>query len=218
MIEMFAIAVYWHSRTFTHISAKGQPVAVGGPNGATLGRFFSIVGRQLFLSSLLGLKTQAWLLRIKSVHWIEIAATLIGLSILLYALVHASTELKLFILFALGILTLGLLHPVAGSPDRAQWDWMTDPGCGNRYYFFSMLAFLASLIWIASRKPSPLALRSFAVVLLLILPIGVHRDWRYPKFPNYHFRKYAEQFERTPSGTEMTIPIYPEWSMKLTKH
>jgi hypothetical protein len=218
MIEMIAIAANWHSRTFTHINALGQGVPVGGPNGATLGRFFSIVGRQLFLSSLLGLKTQDWLLRLKSIHCIEIAATLIGLSLLLYVLVHATTELKLFILFALGILALGLLHPVAGSPDRAQWDWMTDPGCGNRYYFFPMLAFLASLIWLAGRKASPIALRSFAVVLLLLLPIGIHCDWRYPKFPNYHFRQYAEQFERAPSGTEITIPIYPEWSMKLTKH
>jgi hypothetical protein len=218
IIEALTFIFNSHSRQLAHINMVGQAIIIGGPNGASLGRFFAIVGRQVFVSALLGMKTQNGMMHWRSIHWIEVIATLVGVAMLLYTCRYAVVELKVFILFACGVLTLALISPLAGSPDRAQWDWMTDPGCGNRYYFFPMLAFLASLLWVAGRKASPPALRSFAVVLLLMLPIGIHRDWRYPKFPNYHFRQYAEQFERAPSGTEITIPIYPEWSMKLTKH
>jgi hypothetical protein len=73
------------------------------------------------------------------------------------------------------------------------------------------------LIWIARRKSSPTAPRNLALGLLLLLPIGIWQDWNYPRFVNYHFRRYAAEFERAPSGTEVTIPINPQWSMKLTK-
>jgi hypothetical protein len=217
VIEALTFALNSHSRQFAHINPAGQAIVIGGPNGATFGRFFAIVGRQVFVSALLGMKTQSRMMRWHSIHWIELFATLLGLAVLLYVLRYAATELEVFILFAFGVLTLSLINPLAGTPDRAQWDWLCVPACGNRYYFLPMLAFLSSLIWMATHQTSPVALRSFAIILLLLLPIGIRRDWRYPAFQDYHFPQYAEQFERAPTGTKLSIPINADWLMELTK-
>ncbi len=181
-----------------------------GVNGVDFSRFTAILGRQVFASALLGLNTQNWLLHLNDLHSIEVVATAIGLAFLLYALCAGPIELKLFNLFALAVLALGLVTPLAGPPDRPQWYWLCTPGCGNRYYFLAMLAFFASLFWVASRAGSASALRSlrgFAVALLLLLPIGIYQDWHYPQFGNLHFDEYAVRFEHVSSGTKIVIPI-----------
>ena len=190
------------------------------PNGPTFSRFAAILGRQVFLSSLLGRNTQDWLLQLRYVHLVEGIATVAGLAVLLYALRYGQMELRLFVLIAYAAFALGLVRPLAGLPDRPQWEWLCVPGCGNRYYFLPMLAFLASLLWIASRRASPMALRSIAVALLLLMPIGIYRDWKYPPFSDLHFSQYAAQFEKAPPGTKIVIPINPSahWNLELTKH
>ena len=154
----------------------------------------------------------------ESVHLVELIAAAIGIAVLLYALRCAPTALRLFILYAFVVFAMGLARPLAGPPPAPQWYQLCSPGCGNRYYFLPMVAFLASLLWMASRSASALLIRNLAVALLLLLPIGIYQDWRYPPFVDYHFQKYAEQFEHAPAGTKMTIPINPDWSMELTKH
>ena len=188
------------------------------PNGPTFSRFAAILGRQIILSSLLGRNTQDWLMHLRYAHLLEGIATVVGLSVLVYALRYAQMELKLFVLFAYAVLALALLHPLAGAPDQPQWELLCLPGCGNRYYFLPMLGFLVSLVWIAGRKASSLALRCIAAALLLMLPIGIYRDWKYPPFIDLHFSKYAAQFEQAPAGTHVVIPINPNWNMGLTKH
>ena len=189
------------------------------PNGPTFTRFAAILGRQVFLSSILGINSQEWLMQLRYAHLIEGIATVAGLAVLLYVLRYAQMELKLFVLIAYAVFALSLAHPLAGLPDIPQWERLCVPGCGNRYYFLPMLAFLASLLWIAGRKASPLALRFFAIVLLLFLPIGIYRDWKYPPFTDLHFSQYAAQFEQAPAGTQMVIPINPggAWILPLTK-
>jgi hypothetical protein len=190
------------------------------PNGPTFSRFAAILGRQVFLSSLLGRSTQDWLMQLRYLHLLEGIATVAGLAVLLYALRFGQTELRLFVLFAYAAFALGLARPLAGLPDRPQWEWLCVPGCGNRYYFLPMLAFLACLLWMASRKATPLTIRCFAVALLLSMPIGIYRDWKYPPFNDLHFSQYAAQFEQAPAGTQIVIPINPspDWNLQLTKH
>jgi hypothetical protein len=190
--------------------------------GATFTRFAAIFGRQIFLSSLLGKSSQGWLLELNSLHFVEAIATVAGLAVLLYALRYGPIELKLFILYAYAVLALALLIPLVGTPALPNWELMClPPGIdGERYYFLSMLAFLASLVWIATCKASARALRKFAVALLLLFPIGVYQDWNLPPFEDLDFYYYADQFERAPAGTKIVIPINPDpvWSMELTKH
>jgi hypothetical protein len=149
---------------------------------------------------------------------LEAIATALGITILLYALKYASVELKLFILFSFCVLALSLARPLAGTPDQPQWEWMRFPGTANRYYFLPIMAFVASLLWIADQG-RPQSVRHAGIVLLLLLSLGVRRDWRYPAFTDMHFSEYAAQFQAAPSGTRMVIPINPPpWKLQLTKH
>ena len=189
--------------------------------GATFSRFGAIFGRQVFLSSLLGKNSQVWLLKLHDLHLVEAIATVAGLAVLLYALRYGQIELKLFILFAYTVLALALVSPLVGTPELPNWELMCWPGIdGERYYFLPMLAFLASLMWMATRKTSPRAIRNFAVALLLLLPIGVYQDWNHPPFNDLDFSYKAAEFEQAPPGTTVTFPINPNpvWNMELTKH
>jgi hypothetical protein len=91
------------------------------------------------------------------------------------------------------------------------------PGTSNRYFFMPILAFLAALLWIADSAKHR-AMRFCSMALLLCLPVGIRRDWRYPAFTDMHFHEYASQFQMAPSGTKMVIPINPPpWTMRLIK-
>jgi hypothetical protein len=107
---------------------------------------------------------------------------------------------------------------VAPHNATTQWELLRFPGLGNRYYFFPMIGFLASLIWMAtSASPTKLA-RSSARAILLLVPIGVYRDWQLPKYKEFHFQSYAAQFEQAAPGTTMNIPLNPTgWRMTLVK-
>lgn len=191
------------------------------PNGATVARLINILGGQIFLSSLLGVRTLIQLFgHVRSLPIIDFFAMLVGLAILCYALCRGPAELRLFILFAAAVLVLGLIHPLATTDgDHVQWEQLQIPGCGNRYYFFPMLAFLASLIWMsADSSIHTKAPRYVALALLIFLPSGIFRDWHYRPFEDLHFREIAADFERAPRGTQFVIPLNPGVTMQLKKH
>jgi hypothetical protein len=190
------------------------------PNGANVHRLISILGRQVFLASLVGKNTVLhFALRYseRSCFVLEVIATAVGLAILLYALRYAPAGLKLFVAFSFCILVMSLARPLAGAPNQPQWEWLRFPGTSNRYFFMPILAFLAALLWIADSARHR-AMRFCSVGLLLCMCVGIRRDWRYPAFEDMHFREYASQFRTAPSGTKILIPINPPpWTMKLTK-
>jgi hypothetical protein len=204
----------------TVLLSRSRPVA---PNGASLHLLIRILGGQIFLSPLLGNMTllhMTWRHFPNYVFARETIAFVIGLAILFYALRYAPAELKLFILFGFAVLSLSLARPIPGSLPQPQWELLAFPGHGNRYYFLPSIAFLAALVWIASsasRVP-----RWIAGLLLLFLPLGIVRDWRYPDFVDLHFQEYASKFEQSPPGTKISIPLNPvnaaHWTMELTKH
>ena len=204
VIQGINVLLSWHSRQVA-------------PNGPTLARFISILGRQVFVPSILGLHTASALAPGDTPSILELVATSIGLALLLYVLFRGPVGLKLYILFAFAVFMLCLARPLAGPPERAQWDWLCVPGVGNRYYFLPMLAFLAVLLWIAAGTAAPRMLRYLVVTLLLLMPIGIFQDWLYPPFKDFHFQDYAAQFEHAAPGTPITIPINPDWKMELTK-
>ena len=190
------------------------------PNGADVHRLGSILGRQIFLASLAGKNTVLhFVLRHpeRSCFVLEAVATGVGLSILLYALRYAPSQLKLFITFSFCVLILSLARPLAGTSTQPQWEWLRFPGTSNRYFFMPILAFLVALLWTADSARHRAA-RLCSIGLLLCVPVGIRRDWRYPAFQDMHFREYAARFQTAPPGTKMVIPINPTpWTMKLTK-
>jgi len=187
-----------------------------GTNGASLGRLVSILGRQVFMGCLLGTKTISQLMyhaRILSI--LEMIATVIGVGIVLYALRSGALELRLFILFSALIFAACLAHPLAGGTGY-QWDIMRGAGNFGRYFFFPMLAFLAALLW-SVRTAKARTLRHAALAILLLMPIGIFRDWRYRPFLDMDFKGFAAAFERAAPGTKFVVSINPDWEMYLTK-
>lgn len=193
-------------------------------NGASLLRLGSILGGQVFISGILGVRT--------FIQWhfghasfllaVQLLAAAVGLAITLYALRYAPVELKLLILFAAAVLAMALRHPLASMEAvSGQWELLRIPGFGNRYYFFPMLAFFASLIWMAVKPASTSRLPRFlALGILVLLPIGICRDWKYKPFVDFHFSDYVEVFERATPGTKVLIPtnpIWTTWTMELIK-
>lgn len=192
------------------------------PNGATMDRLLSILGGQVFLSSILGVRTSINLFFNHSPYLfpLEIVALVIGLAITLYAFRRGPAALKVFLAFAAGAFTLALIRPVATTAGgMEQWAKLQVPGVGNRYYFFPMLAFLAALIWMAANAaPGGKFARYAATAVLALLPIGIVRDWRYKPFVDYNFKSFAADFERAAPGTTVSIPINPDWQLVLMKH
>ena len=191
------------------------------PLGVNLERLNGIVGGQLFLSSILGVRTFIQLYffsHLNALPVIESVAAILGALVMLYAVWRGPLELKLFVLFAVAVMALGLARPLASEPQRLQWEALQVPGCGNRYYFFPMVAFLTTLVWIArGLTREARILRYFAFAVLALLPVGVFRDWRYRAFTNYHFPDFVTEFERAAPGTRFVIDINPGMNMQLTK-
>jgi len=192
------------------------------PNGATLARFTGILGGQVFLSSVLGVRTSIQFF-FAHVPWLLVAqsaAMIIGILAVAYAFWRSPFELRLFIFYAFFSLTLALIHPIASfSGALEQWQLLQTPGVANRYYWFPMLAFFASLVWLAVGSASRTKVAKYgALAVLAMLPIGVVRDWKYKPFVDYDFKAYAADFARAKPGTPVSIPINPDWQMVLIKH
>ena len=191
------------------------------PNGAGLLRLVGILGGQVFLSSILGVRTFIRLFFDQSRYLLlaEVVALCLGIGIVAYACCRAPLELRLFLLYAAVALTLALIHPVATYGGTAeQWQQMQTPGVGNRYYFFPMLAFLSALIWSVTRPAATTGVRYIAFAVLLLLPVGIWRDWKYKPFEDLQFKERAAEFDRAVPGTTVVIPINPNWQLVLTKH
>ncbi|MBV9180005.1 MAG: hypothetical protein JO356_01720, partial [Acidobacteria bacterium] len=216
-IQLVSIVRHWNARQVPHRDLWGHLIFNGGPRGASLHYFAAILGRQVFFSSIFGLNAQKWLL-VHYLFFVDLVLCAGGLFFLLYALRNGPAELKFFIAFAGAVFALGVMNPLAGTPDHPQWYWLCYPGCGNRYYFFPMLAFLASLLWLANSKLSACVLRYSATGLLLLLPAGIALDWQYPAFYNLRFQQFAAGFEHAPAGTTFRLPVNPGWLMELKKH
>jgi hypothetical protein len=194
--------------------------------GASAARLVGILGGQIFLSAVAGVRTLASLFFLSSnrqlLFSLEVLAILLGVSIVLLSLRGAPYAAKLFLLFAAGVLLLALSHPIAG-PDLkfSQWEYLQLPGRSSRYYFFPILAFYVALfsLVLAQKQSAGRIFRYIAMAVLLAVPIGVWRDWNYPRYPDLHFNEYAKEFERAKPGTSFTIPIVPVgWQMQIVKH
>jgi hypothetical protein len=186
--------------------------------GATPKLFDRILSGQVFLGALIGQRGYEWFVShygLNSMFALIIA--MIGLAVVINALLKTPIELRLFILFAILIFCSALIAPQV-SDVVPQWQALSTPGWGVRYWFIPMLAFLTILVWMLGRLCSSMS-RVFALLLLSIMAIGIILDWQYPPYTDFHFREYVHKFELSRRGEEVTIPINPPgWSMTLTKH
>ena len=190
-------------------------------NGASFDRFVTILGGQVFVSSLLGLRSFIHLAgQGRDLYALELVAAMVGTAVLAFGVLKGPLGLKLLTLFAVMVFALGLARPLATDAGGLQWVALQVPGCGNRYYYFPMLAFLATLLWmLVSAEHGQRARRLAALFMLVLLPFGVWKDWRYKPFEDLHFRAMAKEFERSAPGTRFSFPLNSGTglTMELTK-
>lgn len=180
--------------------------------GATPSLFVRLLAGQVYLGALLGgtvdhTNRSAGLL---------IIVALLGTAVVLFCLMKARLELKLFVSFAFLVFAVSLRNPMV-SMTQPQWEVLRQ-AAGIRYWFFPMLGFAWALIWCMTSSPS-WVMRILALAGGLLMLAGITRDWEYPAYPDLHFQQYARRFETAAPGTLAIIPIAPAgWSMRLTKH
>jgi hypothetical protein len=187
------------------------------PLGASFGLFLKIIGGHWFVDSIAGDRIYSRL-----ISWslwnasIAFFVSLLGFGLLVFAFVKAKLELRLLIIFAFMIVFSALAFPAISS-DVPQWTAMWTPGIGSRYWLIPIFCFLISLLYLAKNTEfSPV--RYVSIFLLFLSLTGVAADWKYPRFKDLEFQKYATEFENAPIGQEVVIPVNPEpWEMRLVK-
>jgi hypothetical protein len=128
----------------------------------------------------------------------------------------SGTEMRLLVVFSALLFASALVSPIVEPiPGPSAW-WILARSPETHYWFFPCLAFAWSMLWLF-RRSRPL-LKIVAGWLLLLMCIGVIRDWRHRAADDLQFRKYAASFALAPQGTVLTIPVDPPgWHMELIK-
>lgn len=184
--------------------------------GATPALFTRMVGSQIFLGTLLG-RNQISLIPGNGFFVFLLCATAVGTTLIVICLLTSSLEMRLFLLFSGMVLCASLIAPTVQPPSGTSVWGVLAATPGIRYWFFPGLAFAWTLISCYRSRNAPL--RYTAAALLLMMCIGIIRDWRLSPFPEEHLPQYVRLFESAPAGATVTIPLYPEgWTMKLVKH
>jgi hypothetical protein len=184
--------------------------------GADIGLFFQITFRHIFVSPVIG--QGGFHVLTENLGWNAIligTVTLFGAVLAVYTLLTSILELRLFILFSVLIYAAALVSP-AVTPVDGQWSAIAAASTSVRYWFIPGLCVLICLLYLAAKARSSF-IRYSAMAILVFVPYGMIKDWSDPKFQDLNFSKYAEEFEKVPPGKEMSIPINPNWEMKLIK-
>lgn len=188
------------------------------PLGASVTAFFGIFSNQVVLGVLLGQSEYSRFVE----AWPGVAAAptviligLAGIAVLGYAVARGPYALRLFVGYATIVFAATLFS--ASVSGTSQWEALTHPGAGTRYFLFAMLAFVAAMVWMAGQARLPV--RAVGVTLLAAMVVfGIVHDWKHPRLVDYDYPKYVEEYENAPVGTSVEIPINPPgWKIVLVK-
>jgi hypothetical protein len=139
-----------------------------------------------------------------------------GTVLVTICLIKSSVEMRLFLILSAFLFAVSLITPNTGAPQGVTgWELLAEGG-GSRYWFFPTLAFAWTLLWCFHSRIR--LLKIVSAPLLLLMCLGMVRDWRHPAFNDMHFAEYAARFEAAPAGTAFTIPENPAgWTVRLVK-
>lgn len=181
------------------------------PLGASARLLIDLLSGHVFLAAILGFANYTERL----LPILLFLVTILGSGVFAYVLFKTKLEFRLFIIFSLLVFAASLKSPLVSRSDP-QWE-VLDHAYGIRYWFFPMLAFVWSLLWCAQPGQSKWV-RRFAAAMLVLMLIGIAKDWEYPAFSSHDFAQYAQKFDKMPRGETMVFPLYPDgWNMQLVK-
>jgi hypothetical protein len=188
------------------------------PLGASLTGFCRIVAGQIVLPIFQGRnRLEHWGHTSHQVSIVAVVVTVLAITAAAYALLRGPLPLRCFLLFAGTVFAAALVFPM-GSLSGSQWQALSAPESGARYWLIPEAAAIAVLVWMIG-PDRQIWLRATAGVLAITMLLAIVKHWQYWPMPNLHFPTYAMKFEQLSPGATMTIPLNPPgWSMTLIKH
>jgi len=184
--------------------------------GATPALFINMLAGNVYLGTVIGANGLAAHGN-PALFVLSLVIAAIGSFLVAACFLKAPLELKLFLLFSFALLAASAISPNTGVPTaESAWLKLADSS-GTRYWFFSTIAFAWTIVWCFRSRSAPL--KFVSTPLLVLMSLGILRDWRHPTFTETHFADSVKQFESAAHGTVVTIPEFPEgWTVKLVKH
>jgi hypothetical protein len=189
--------------------ATGAADRGGAPRGASAVALCKIVIGQLVYGLLLGQQGFVALsaatpklldYRLAAFCTAAIAA-LVGCAIL-----RGTRPLRLFLAYAGAVFCATLV--TAQVATGTQWEALTYPGNGSRYFLVPMLALVATFVWMAGLAWRPARIAGIGLVLATSV-LGVANDLRHPPYVDYEFDRYMREYEYAPAGATVQIPVNP---------
>jgi hypothetical protein len=183
--------------------------------GASPALFARLLAAQVYLATLIGGNGLAYYSSSRLFIFLLIVA-IGGTILIVLCFIRSTVEMRLFLAVTALLFAVSLSSPNTGSPKGVTgWELLTSGG-GIRYWFFPTLAFAWSLLWCFHSRIH--SLRIISAPLILLMCLGIIRDWRHPAFLDLHFAEHAERFEAASAGTVVNIPENPAgWIVRLVK-
>jgi len=186
--------------------------------------FLGILGKQVFWGGLIGQTGVAWLsFKFTYSFFFFLAFGIIYLLLTAYILWRGPDALKVAVIYSLIILISCLMSPTPHFTSSIRPSWaIIYLTYASRYFVTSIVIFLVSLFWLAS-KTQPKVLRIIAVSLLATLIIGIPADFNRAKFVPLTVLNYDQSLYKLaelPKGNSLKIPINGHaygWYMILRK-
>jgi hypothetical protein len=185
------------------------------PLGASVERLIRILSGQVFLGTILGSNG----LGTQNLMPFLVCVVIAGSLLMAYCFLNAPSEWKLFVLFSAMVFAASLCNPFTPElpPGSTTWGFLTEVS-GIRYWFFPTVAFTWTIVWYSLGRPYRPTLQGIGFTLMVLMLIGIVRDWRIPPRKDTHFAAYVERFEASAPGTVMLFPENPEgWTLRLVK-
>jgi hypothetical protein len=210
LVQVFALLFIRHSSDPWDSRASG--ISVLGPS---LQSFIRIVGCQVYLATLIGNNGLGSKLSERLLVFLA-CVVISGSAIVVICFAKSGTEMRLLILLSALLFAASLVSSsVKPPPGQTIWDHMAGVP-GIRYWFFPTLIFAWSLLVCVRRGSSLVKLT--ASYLLVLMCVGIVRDWKHPALRDLHYAEYVRRFDSAPAGTPITIPLNPPtWEMRLVK-
>jgi hypothetical protein len=199
-------------------ASRAAPRQGGGHLGASLENFVLILCDRIFLSGVFAEPGHRHVYVAGRPFGVLIATVVCVLAIPIIVLVarRAPSELKLFGLVATGIVVAGLLSPLI-SVNGNDWHIMATSDSAARYFFMARVAWVASLVWAATRLPRVWMTRTAWAAAAIAFASGFP-VWGYTPFVNDHWPQEARTIETSAPGTKLMLPVPPGngWAIDIT--
>lgn len=188
------------------------------PLGASLSSGLLIIGDRVILAGVFAQQVYTHAFHSGEPHGVLLAAVvcLLALPVVAFAALKAPLELRIFALFAGGLVIAGLTVPVVSTTGN-QWQLLATTAVADRYFFLGQVAWVGVLFWAVLQLRRVWMRRVGLGVGAAAFASGLVM-WQYMPFINYDWPAEAHTITSAAPGTREVLPINPGggWAVVVT--